>query len=81
MTDDDYTKFKALQSEFESMSAYLIEQDKEVQVGQLRVFKDQGGAIRLHFESSPDRRTKVQLLVGQADLLKRAADPQPVDPS
>lgn len=80
MSDDDFADFKAHQEEFEAMSAYLIEEGKDAQIGYVRVFDDVGGMVRLRFESAPDRSRKVELQLPQVDLVRRAAEPQSPDP-
>lgn len=71
--------FRAFQDEWEAESAYWVTPEA-ARPGQLRVFKDKGGLIRIDIQLAEDDRQgpaeHVQIVVGQQNLLKRASDPQ-----
>lgn len=74
---DDNAKFKALTSEHEIESAWLVGQNRESKIKLIRVFKDQGGLVRIAITAAAgDDEEELQLVVGQEQLMRRLADPQ-----
>lgn len=83
MADEYQSRFKALQSEFEAESVYLLT-PTETNVGHVRVFNDKGGLVRLDIQVVKDGETSpsehVQIIVGQSSLMRRLAQPQGYPP-
>lgn len=78
---DDRAKFKALASEYEIESAWLVGPHRESKVKLIRVFSDQGGLVRIAISPMDgDDEEELQLVVGQQQLMRRLADPQDVLP-
>jgi hypothetical protein len=74
---DDQAKFKALTSEHEIESAYLVGHHRETKPKLIRVFDDQGGLVRICISPmAGDDEEELQLVVGQQQLMRRLAEPQ-----
>jgi hypothetical protein len=74
---DDQAKFKALTSEHEIESAWLVGEGRESKPKLIRVFNDQGGLVRIAISPMVgDDEEELQLVVGQEQLMRRLADPQ-----
>jgi hypothetical protein len=74
---DDDAKFKALTSEHEVESAWLVGKDREPKIKLIRVFNDEGGLVRIAISPmAGDEEEELQLVVGRQQLIRRLADPQ-----
>jgi hypothetical protein len=82
---DEHEQFKAFQAEFGAESAFIVYPDK-TEAAFVRVFKDDGGLVRLGFQlarNSPDAPAQqpFQIAVGREQLMRLPADPQDPQPS
>lgn len=72
---DDQAKYEALKGEHEVEPAQLLRKGEEAKVVYLRVFKDEGGLIRLVIDEEPGGPS-LQLVTGRKELIARLEDPQ-----
>jgi hypothetical protein len=84
VSDDQHEGFKAFQAEFGAESAIIVYPDSS-HAAFIRVFKDQGGAVRLDLQIARNDGQRpaehVQIKVGRQQLMRLLEDPQDAEPS
>lgn len=81
---DDQAGFKAFQGEWEAESSILFTPEGERKAAHLRVCKGKGGLVHIDLQIAENQRTgpaeHFQIVVGQAELMRRLSDPQEMPP-